>query len=62
MNSIKELKEQLGYEEIGLDDTFTFHCTQCGKCCIHREDILLSPKDLFNICLLYTSPSPRDRG
>lgn len=38
MNSIKELKEQLGYEEIGLDDTFTFHCTQCGKCCIHRED------------------------
>lgn len=49
MNSIKELKEKLGYEEIGLDDTFTFHCTQCGKCCIHREDILLSPKDLFNI-------------
>ena len=28
MNSIKELKEQLGYEEIGLDDTFTFHCTR----------------------------------
>lgn len=49
MNSIKKLKEQLGYEEIGLDDTFTFHCTQCGKCCIHREDILLSPKDLFHI-------------
>lgn len=34
MNSIKELKEQLGYEEIGLDDIFVFHCTQCGKCCI----------------------------
>lgn len=49
MNSIKELKEQLGYEEIGLDDTFTFHCTQCGKCCIHREDILLSPKDLLRV-------------
>lgn len=49
MKSIKELKEELGYEEIGLDDTFTFHCPQCGKCCIHREDILLSPKDLFNI-------------
>ena len=32
MNSIKELKEQLGYEEIGLDDIFVFHCTQCGKC------------------------------
>lgn len=26
MNSIKELKEQLGYEEIGLDDIFVFHC------------------------------------
>ena len=25
MNSIKELKEQLGYEEIGLDDIFVFH-------------------------------------
>ena len=24
MNSIKELKEQLGYEEIGLDDIFVF--------------------------------------
>ena len=61
MNSIKELKEQLGYEEIGLDDTFTFHCTQCGKCCIHREDILLSPKDLFNIAKKisnYTSGKP----
>lgn len=32
-----------------LADTFTFHYTQCGKCCIHRDDILLSPKDLFNI-------------
>ena len=49
MNSINELKEQLGYTELDPDDTFTFHCTQCGKCCIHREDILLSPKDLFNI-------------
>ena len=58
MNSIKELKEQLGYEEIGLDDTFTFHCTQCGKCCIHREDILLSPKDLFNIAKKFHQRKP----
>lgn len=49
MTAINELKEQLGYIEIGLNDTFTFHCTQCGKCCIHQEDILLSPKALFNI-------------
>ena len=28
MNLIKELKEQLGYEEIGLDDTFTLGVSQ----------------------------------
>lgn len=39
-----------GYEDyvkLGLDDTFAFHCTQCGKCCIEREDIMLNPLDLF---------------
>lgn len=34
---------------IGAEDHFRFHCTQCGKCCINREDILLNPKDLYNI-------------
>ncbi len=34
---------------IGLDDTFTFSCNQCGKCCINREDILLNPYDLFRM-------------
>ncbi len=34
---------------IGVEDHFRFHCTQCGKCCINREDILLNPKDLYNI-------------
>ena len=29
--------------------TFRFHCTQCGDCCRHREDILLTPFDLFRI-------------
>lgn len=33
--------------KIGLDDTFKFHCTQCGQCCINREDILLNPRDVF---------------
>lgn len=31
-----------------LNDTFRFHCTQCGKCCVNREDILMSPQDVFN--------------
>ena len=33
--------------KIGLDDTFRFHCTMCGKCCINREDIILNPSDLY---------------
>ena len=39
------------YDEmcIGTDEHFHFHCKQCGKCCINREDILLNPKDLYNI-------------
>ena len=37
------------YDEmcIGTDEHFRFHCKQCGKCCINREDILLNPKDLY---------------
>ena len=34
---------------IGLDDTFKFHCDQCGKCCTHREDIILSPMDIYKM-------------
>ena len=29
--------------------TFRFHCTQCGDCCRNREDIILTPYDLFQI-------------
>ena len=32
---------------VSSDDTFRFHCTQCGKCCTERDDILLTPRDLF---------------
>lgn len=35
--------------KLGLDDTFEFHCTMCGKCCIRRNDILLKPSDLYQI-------------
>ena len=31
------------------DDTFNFHCTGCGECCKHREDITLTPFDLVRI-------------
>lgn len=35
--------------KIGLDDKFKFDCKMCGKCCIHRDDILLTPKDIYNM-------------
>lgn len=44
----EELQDYLN-QIIGLDDTFSFHCTACGKCCVQREDIILSPNDLFRI-------------
>ena len=44
-----ELFRDLYSMTIGLDDTFKFHCDQCGKCCTHREDIILSPMDIFKM-------------
>ena len=35
--------------KIGVDESFKFRCTMCGKCCIHRDDILLNPRDVFNM-------------
>ena len=46
---LKYIGEHLDEMLIGPDEKFRFHCTQCGKCCINREDILLNPKDLYNI-------------
>ena len=42
------LKER-GYKELSLDSTFRFHCTKCGDCCRNREDIILSPRDLYRL-------------
>lgn len=44
---LKNIADNFDQMKIGLDTPFQFRCTECGKCCIHREDILLSPKDLF---------------
>lgn len=46
---LKEIVDNFDKMKIGLGDTFNFHCNQCGKCCIHRVDILLNPKDVFRI-------------
>lgn len=42
-----------GAKPIGKNDSFTFSCHHCGKCCMNREDILLNPKDLFRIARYY---------
>lgn len=46
---LKDIADNLEKLLIGVDDPFKFHCTMCGKCCYHREDILLNPKDIYNI-------------
>lgn len=48
-NRLKYFVDNLDKLTIGLDEPFRFHCDQCGKCCIHREDILLNPRDLYNM-------------
>lgn len=39
--------EKLNY--VTKEDTFNFHCTCCGACCRHREDILLNAYDIFRM-------------
>lgn len=46
---LKTIVDNLDKMKIGLDDTFKFNCTMCGKCCKAREDILLTPRDLFQM-------------
>ncbi len=47
--NLNEITENIDNLTIGLDDTFRFHCTQCGECCIHRDDIMLNPMDVFRM-------------
>lgn len=44
---LQEIAENFEHMKCDVNDTFKFHCTQCGKCCINREDILMSPQDVF---------------
>lgn len=46
---LKNIANNLDRLKIGLDDTFKFGCQMCGKCCIHRDDILLNPRDIYNM-------------
>lgn len=44
----ERIMKELESAGIGPDEEFKFHCTQCGKCCMHR-DIILNPRDVYNL-------------
>lgn len=46
---LKDIAENLDRMTIGVDEPFKFNCDMCGKCCIHREDILLNAKDIYHM-------------
>lgn len=46
---LKKIVENMDNMRIGADEEFKFGCTQCGQCCMNREDILCTPKDVFRI-------------
>lgn len=46
---LNNIVDNLDTMKIEVVDSFKFHCTMCGKCCINRDDILLTPKDIFNM-------------
>ena len=49
MNGRQNIADNLKEMKIDLDTPFRFHCTMCGKCCINRDDTLLTPNNLFRI-------------
>ena len=46
---MEKIINQFEENQLEPDEPFKFHCTMCGKCCINREDILLNPKDMYNL-------------
>ena len=36
---LEENKNRFPVKRITRNDTFEFHCKQCGKCCMYRNDI-----------------------
>ena len=46
---MKNIIKDFAKNQIGPDEPFKFHCTMCSKCCINREDILLNPRDMYNL-------------
>ena len=51
-----DVQDYLKLPKLGMDDKFEFSCNGCGKCCRNREDILLTPLDLFKIAKFLNKP------
>lgn len=45
----KNALEGIANRRLELDDTLPFSCTHCGGCCVHQEELLLNPLDLFRM-------------
>lgn len=41
--------EGMNHRKLSLDDKLPFTCTHCGGCCVHQEELLLNPWDIFRI-------------
>lgn len=48
MNDTKRV-EDIREHTLALDSSFKFWCAQCGQCCRHREDLILSPMDIYRL-------------
>ncbi len=46
---MKNVMECMENWRMKLDDTLPFSCTHCGGCCVHQEELLLNPLDLFRM-------------
>lgn len=49
LEDIAKMIENGEIEKVSKDDTFKFGCKACGQCCRNRNDIMVSPYDIFKI-------------
>lgn len=47
VSDMEKMVDNLEKLKIGLDDSFQFSCNRCGRCCYWRDDIIVSPSDVF---------------
>ena len=48
MGRMEEYVQLMKTAGVGVDDTFRFRCTKCGKCCRYKDDVIMTPFDMYN--------------